>query len=221
MHSSEGRAPWTIPQPRLIEVAPAGAEPFVVAQTTIIAMSHRAERGERVAARQLQQALRACGVHSSIVPQARAGAPNGAILLAVRDRDEPAFGAAMAPASVGPATNTAADPARGESAPPLVGQATRSAPQPTPHTTATVGATSSQEKPAGGKLDSPLAGAAEAYTLVVEATRVTLWAAAPTGLARGVQTLCQLLAQAHQRATGVGGAGSDPTSEGQSPAHRC
>jgi len=200
--------PWLIPQPRLIEVAPAGAAPFVLSPGIAITISHLAERGEQVAARQLQRALRACGVRASIVPQARAEALDGSILLAVRGRDEPAFGAAPATASVGPGTNAPADPAHGGTAPP----------RGNPPATAAVGATSLQEKPAGGNLDSPLAGAAEAYTLVVEATRVTLWAAAPAGLARGVQTLCQLLAQAHQRATGAGGTGSDPTGGGQSPA---
>jgi len=200
--------PWLIPQPRMIDVAPASSPPFVVAQAIAIATSHLAERGERVAARQLQRALRACGVRASIVPQARAEALDGSILLAVRDRDEPAFGAAPATASVGPGTNAPADPAHGGTAPPLGN----------PPAMAAVGATSPQEKPAGGNLDSPLAGAAEAYTLVVEALRVTLWAAAPAGLARGVQTLCQLLAQAHQRATGAGGTRSDPTGGGQSPA---
>jgi hypothetical protein len=43
---------------------------------------------------------------------------------------------------------------------------------------------------------SPVAGAAEAYTLRVEQHGVWIWGAEPAGVARGVQTLRQLLAQA-------------------------
>lgn len=190
--------PWLIPQPRLIEVAPAGSPPFVLSPGIAITISHRAELGERVAARQIQRALRGCGVDAPIVPQSGAGAIDRSILLAVRDRDEPAFGAAPALVSEGPDAGVPADPAHGGSAPPLPGQVAQAAKPP-----AATHATSSQEE-AGRRPESPLAGATEAYTLIVEATRVTLWAAAPAGLARGVQTLCQLLAQARQRASGTG-----------------
>ena len=185
---------WLIPQPRLIEVAPAGSPPFVLSPEIAVIISHRTELGERVAARQLQRALRGCGVHAPIVPQTRVGALDRSILLAVRDRDEAAFGAAPAPVSGGPDADVLAGPAYGGPVPPLLGQAAQAA-KPRAATD-TIGFQQ--------RSDSPLAGAAEAYTLVVDATRVTLWAAAPTGLARGVQTLCQLLAQARQQASGTG-----------------
>ncbi len=77
-----------IPQPQVVAE---GEGRFPLRDSTQIVLSSRAERGEWVAARAVQDALAARGLAAPIYPQTSCKDTAGAIVLAVRGRDEDIF----------------------------------------------------------------------------------------------------------------------------------